>query len=179
MTKTRSYVLAACVSLFVFILSGYLLVNLLRTGSVLSLADGHQKGVLLFDGDKKVGVNQAFSLRIAVDSYNQNVNAVGVFLRFDPDKIQVNEISTLQSFCQFYPEKKFDNRLGTVSLSCGAPHPGIKGGGALIELRLTPLAVGTTTIRATSDSKILLSDGKGTNILTDFPSWEVQIGAGL
>lgn len=150
-----------------------------QTGRILSVTTAKAHGSLTFEGNHRVGVNQQFTLKMMVDTDNRNINAAGLYLRFDPEKLRVTEMNTLKSFCQFYPEKKFDNRMGLVSLACGAPHPGLKGKNELVELTFTPLSVGTTTIRTAADSTLLTSDGKGTDILDEFPVWEVTISADL
>ena len=97
------------------------------------------------------------------------MNAVGLYLNFDADKLQLTNLDTSQSFCQFYPEKRFDNNLGTISLTCGAPHPGVSDKNTLLELEFIALDQGTTNLLVNPDSKILLSNGKGTNILDEEP----------
>jgi hypothetical protein len=179
MKRPSVFAVVIVASTLMLIVSGLLLWNMSQGGTVLNIKTSNQYAVLTFTGKKSESVNQAFPLRLTMDTNGANVNAVGIFIRFDPDKLEVNDISTLNSFCQFYPEKKIDNRAGTISLSCGAPHPGIKGISELMELKITPLAIGTTTLRIAPDSKVLKSDGKGTNILNDYPSWEVQVGSGI
>lgn len=179
MSRNKLLIGISSISLVILIVSVVAFNQLATKGSVLSFSQSKNPGTLDFEGPHQVFINQQFSLKILIDSNKEHVNAAGLYLRFDPEKIQITEISTLSSFCQFYPEKKFDNRMGIVSLACGAPHPGFNGKGELIELKINPIAIGTSTIRVTSSSKLLVSDGKGTNILDSFPSWEVQTGVGL
>jgi len=179
MNRSRFLILLIIFSLISVVGSIYLLNREMKTGSVLSAVKNSKSAFLFFEGDKRVAVNQQFKLRVKMNTGNQNVNAVGLFIRFDKDKLQVNDMNTLNSFCQFYPEKKFDNRYGLISLSCGSPHPGFKGENDIVELTMMPLSMGTTVMQITDGSKLLLSDGKGTNLLDAFPSWEVQIGADL
>jgi len=167
------------VSVLLLIGVGLGLTKISKTGTLLPLSLTVKKGTMYFEGASRVTIGQPFVMRVMIDTNNQNVNATGVYIRFDPERLLVNDINTLNSFCQFYPEKKFDNQMGIVSLACGAPHPGIKGKNQLIEINITPLIGGSTTLRVTKDSKLLLSDGKGTNILDDYPLWEVQVATGL
>jgi hypothetical protein len=126
-------------------------------------------GVLTIQIPEKVLVNQPFKLTLEMDTQNQNVNAAGVYLIFEASKLRVLNIDTADSFCQFYPEKRFDNNLGMVSLACGSPHPGFSGKNNLVTLELMPLVLGKTQVSIDPKSQLLLSNGKGTNILTDFP----------
>lgn len=113
----------------------------------------------------QVQVNKPFELTVDIDTRKQLVNVVGIYLRFNPNHLQILDFDTSQSFCQFYPEKKFDNSQGIVSLACGSPHPGVSGKNTLIKLTLQPLVTGTTNILIDPKSQLLLSNGKGTNIL--------------
>ena len=148
-------------------------------GTISPFSSGHKQGTVYFQGEHKVGMYQPLVIKVMADTAGQSVNAAGVYLKFDPEKLQVNEINTLESFCQYYPEKKFDNRLGIISLACGSPHPGFKGSDELLSITFTPVIAGSTSIQLISNSTLMLSDGKGTNILTSYPTWEVQIVQGI
>lgn len=132
-------------------------------------------GVIIISAEEKVALNQPFDVSVEIDTLGNKVNAAGIYLRFDPKKLQLLDIDTKQSFCQFYPEKKFDNNLGTVSLACGSPHPGLQGTSTMLQLKFLPILVGSTTIRITEKSQMLASDGKGTNILSKYPQVTVNI----
>lgn len=120
---------------------------------------------LEIESEDHPSVNTPFTLSLTIEPQNQPVNAVGLYLKFNPTKLQVLDIDTSQSFCQFYPEKRFDNNLGTVNLVCGAPHPGSVEKTTVLKLEFMPLVVGGTVLSLDPRSQILLSDGKGTNIL--------------
>lgn len=124
-------------------------------------------GVLNFITPEKIFVGQPFKVKVELDTAKQDTNAVGFYLKFDPTQVQILNVDTTESFCQFYPEKKHDNNLGRLSLACGSPHPGVSGKNTLLTLELIASAVGRINILLDSQSKILLSDGKGTNILTE------------
>lgn len=124
-------------------------------------------------------VQQPVTVTVSVDTQGSSINATGIYLRFDPQKLQMLNMDTRASFCQYYPEKKFDNALGTVSLACGSPHPGINGENTLMTLEFLPLATGNTKISTDARSQIMKSDGKGTNILTDYPYLEIPVYSGL
>ena len=84
-------------------------------------------GKMEIETERVAKLSVPFKVDISVDTDGQSVNAVGAFVRFDPQKLQLIDMDTSKSFCQYYPERKFDNGLGTVSLSCGSPHPGFSG----------------------------------------------------
>jgi hypothetical protein len=124
-------------------------------------------------------LQQPYVVKVMAISPNDNLNSVGIYLRFDPQKLRVIEVDTLRSFCQFYPEKKFDNQLGSISLACGAPHPGSKGDLELMTITFLPLVEGVSQVSVDGRSVLLRSDGKGTNLLENYPVLEVSPGVSL
>lgn len=135
----------------------------------------HRNGALIIKSEDKAFLNQPIEVRIDMDTKGVNVNAVGVYLRYDPQKLQLLDMDTRGSFCQFYPEKRFDNQLGSISLACGSPHPGVSGLSNIMLLKFMPLQLGETYIRADDQSQILVSDGKGTNIIEEYPNNKITI----
>jgi hypothetical protein len=171
----KSPILLPLFFLIILLLSGFSLYRVVAGKSLLPFSRTYKVGAIYFAGERRVGVSQPFTVKLKVDSSGQFVNAAGVQLRFDPARLQVMEMNTLESFCQYYPDKKYDNKMGVISLSCGSPHPGSKNPNTLLEVKFTPLTIGNTVIYMSDTSKLLLSNGKGTNILHDFPQWEVQV----
>lgn len=137
---------------------------------------GTQKeGVIVLESPQNVSVNLPFDVIVKVDTQNQKVNAVGFTLKFSPQHLEMIDFDTSQSFCQFYPEKKFDNIAGKFILACGSPHPGFSGETVLAKLKFMPKLVSKTNLFVDPSSQILLSDGKGTNILTEHPVEQISI----
>jgi len=136
---------------------------------------GNRPGTVAYQLPETIFQNQPFNLSININTNKQAANAVGLYLRFDPKKLQVVDLDTSQSFCQFYPEKKYDNQLGSISLACGSPHPGVTGTSTILKLQLIPLTSGTITLTLDPRSQILLSDGKGTNVLLEHPQLPINV----
>lgn len=146
-----------------------------RDGSIVGVpADGSVS--LMLEEEAEPHINQPYIVRVVANSPRDSINSVGIYLRFDPQKLRVVEMDTLKSFCQYYPEKKFDNNLGQVSLACGAPHPGAKGEMELMSLTFLPLTESSSQILVDAKSALLRSDGKGTNLLREYPKLEVSPG---
>jgi hypothetical protein len=124
-------------------------------------------------------LNQTFEVSVQMDTLGSSVNAVGVYLRFDPQALQLLDYDTQTSFCQFYPEKKFDNHAGSVSLACGSPHPGVRGSSQLLNLKFVAKQLGVSTLYVLSESQVLKSDGTGTNILDDYPSLVIDVKSNI
>lgn len=158
-----------------FLLAGAGLYLSLKPESVRLPGAAKNPGVLGFSVPDQIEVNQPFVVKVQADTMGSSVNAVGVYLNYDPKVLRLNQMNSIESFCQFYPEKKFDNNLGTISLACGSPHPGFKGTSTILNLEFMPLTAGTTTLRMSENSRMLVSDGKGTNILKTLPAKQITI----
>lgn len=151
-------------------------ISFLNGSEIKTLGIKRESGVINYVIPPKIEVNQPFQVAVEIDTKNARINAVGLYLNFDPTTMQLLQLDTRSSFCQFYPDKKYDNRLGTINLACGSPHPGFAGTNTMMTLEFMPIKVGTTHIFTNANSQILKSDGKGTNILKAFPTADIQIG---
>jgi hypothetical protein len=123
-------------------------------------------GFYRIEANTKPIAGSKFKVQFIANSDNKNVNAVGLIASFDPIRLQVANIDTAQSFCQFYPVNKFDNGAGKIHIECGAPNPGFKGENTIAVIEFVARIIGETKIRVGEDSQILLNDGKGTNIFS-------------
>ena len=145
----------------------------------------HKKIYLPFRTDKNasyqisspesVNLNHNFKVTVSMDTKKLAVNAIGLSINYENEKLRVVSIDTTQSFCQFYPEKKFNDNVGKINLSCGSPEPGFTGQNDVLIIEFKPVKIGDTPIIIDPLSKILLSDGKGTNVLREFPKAQVKI----
>lgn len=122
-----------------------------------------------------VSINQTFKVVVSLDTKKLAVNAIGININYESKNLRVVSIDTTQSFCQFYPEKKYNDSAGKINLSCGSPEPGFTGQNDVLIIEFKPIKIGDTPIVIDPLSKILLSDGKGTNVLKEFPQAQVKI----
>lgn len=129
--------------------------------------------------DEINGVGKTFKAFIKMDTHNYFVNAVQVYVKYDPKVLQINKTNTDDSFCKFYPENNFSNEKGLIKLSCGAQYPGFKGSNTIQTIEFLTKAIKTTDLSITKDSMVLANDGKGTNLLKDFALKSIVIKAGL
>lgn len=127
------------------------------------------------EAPEKVNLNQPFKIKVLVNTNQNTINAVGLNIKYEGEKIKIISLDTTQSFCQFYPEKKFNDDLGQVTLSCGSPSPGFSGENTVVTLEAIPVKIGTTSVIIDKTSKILKSDGKGTNLISEFPQHAINI----
>ncbi len=125
---------------FIAVIAVLLLVLIYRNGRLLGTITN--QGSFTMTAPKNVIIQVPFQMTVDLDTKSNKVNAVGVYLSFDPARLQLLQLDSQQSFCQFYPEKKFDNQLGLISLACGSPHPGVTGKNTLLVLEFIPTKLG-------------------------------------
>lgn len=153
--------------LMMFLVAGYLLWSEVNPDAHKNKILGIKKnkaGSYRIEADKSVSAGSHYKVKVIVNTQKQAVNAVSLYLHFDPNKLEVINLDTTQSFCQFYPENRFDNHLGKISISCGSPSPGFTGENTLVVIDFYAKTLGKTRLSIDSQSQILLNDGKGTNI---------------
>jgi hypothetical protein len=112
-------------------------------------------------------VGSTFDVSIFVNTGGNNINAVGSDIKFDPRKIQIANPTTGRSFISVWvAQPTYSNIAGTASFQGGVPSPGINTSSGLIStITFRAIAPGETTISFSDSSRVLLNDGKGTNIL--------------
>ena len=113
-------------------------------------------------------VGSTFDVSIFVNTGGEDINAVQVDLKFDPEILQVvtptKELSSVEVWT-FPPS--FSNSKGTISLRGGFPSRGINTSEGLIStITFEPISSGETILGFLDSSKVLLNDEKGTNILS-------------
>lgn len=124
---------------------------------------------------ESVNINHNFKVTVSIDTNKLAVNAIGLNINYENENLRVVNIDTTQSFCQFYPEKKYNDNVGKINLSCGSPEPGFSGQNDVLIIEFKSVKIGDTSIIIDPQSKILLSDGKGTNVLSEFPKTQIKI----
>lgn len=176
LNTTRAAILAIAI---ILVCSGWLLMEMRKGDSKQAQTSSGNSGVLRIEMPERVDTSGPFSVLVIMDSQGETVNAVGTYLEFDKQRLEILEMDTKNSFCQFYPENKFDNQTGLISVACGAPNPGFSGQSTIINLKMLPLTTGNARITVLPKSQILLHDGKGTNILQEYPQKELLIVGGI
>lgn len=112
-------------------------------------------------------VGGTFDVSVFVNTGNNNINSVGVDLRFDPKKLQIANPTTGRSFISVWvAQPTYSNIAGTASFQGGIPSPGIKTSAGLVStITFRAIAPGTTNIYFAESSRVLLNDGMGTDVL--------------
>ena len=179
--KNKSFFIPAIV--IVVILIVYILFfkpNPLIRLNISSIRAEKNESALSIQAPSEVGgVGRKFIVKINVDTMGNSINAVQSYLKFDPKSLQISTTSTTNSFCKFYPENNYSNTDGIVKLSCGTPYPGFRGTDTIQEIEFISKAINTTNIYLNDQSMVLANDGKGTNLLRQFPKETIKIKAGI
>ncbi len=108
-----------------------------------------------------------FSVSIYVDTGGQSVNAVEANLTFPPDKLQVASPTAGRSSIQVWVNQpSYDNLNGTLNFQGAIPAPGLNTDGGLIStVTFRVKSIGTAVLKFSDSSRVLLNDGRGTNVL--------------
>lgn len=120
-------------------------------------------------GNYTVGNN--FSVQVKVNTGGLAINASDGSLVFDPDKLEIKNLSKEGSiFSLWVQEPIFSNSLGTINFAGGKPSPGYSGSaGTIFNIFLRAKTAGQTNVSFAAGS-ILADDGKGTNVLANMGS---------
>lgn len=116
-------------------------------------------------------LGEIFPMKIEIDNIKNPINAVQADIGFEPQKLEVVDVSTQDSFADIFIQKEINNDGGWVRLTGGLPNPGFYGThGVFGTVYFTGKTPGLIKIEFLPSSMILANDGKGTNILKDLPS---------
>ena len=112
-------------------------------------------------------VGSTFDVSIFINTEGYSINAVQVDLKFPSNVLQVTSPTAGDSFISIWANQPFySNEEGIVSLKGGVLSPGIKTSAGLVStVTFRVKASGVADISFLDSSKILLADGKGTDIL--------------
>lgn len=112
-------------------------------------------------------VGNTFTVSLYVNTGGQTINAVEANLNFPPDKLQVISPTTGKSFIQLWTSNPtYDNLAGTLKFQGTIPTPGISTDAGLIStVTFRVKSPGTAAVKILDSSRVLLNDGRGTDIL--------------
>jgi hypothetical protein len=135
----------------------------------MSLATAHADAATLFLSPSQ-GANttdSTFTVSIVVNTEGEFVNALDLFVAFPAGKLQVVSPSTGSSIISIWTSQpSFDNLKGTLHFQGGIPNPGINTQhGVISTITFRMKVVGPANVRFLDNSKVLLNDGKGTDVL--------------
>lgn len=116
-------------------------------------------------------VGEIFPMKLEIQNIGNSINTVQADIGFDPAHLEVVDISTTESFANVFVQKEINNEGGWARLTGGLPNPGFhEPRGTFGTVYFRAKLPGLTRIEFLSTSMVLANDGKGTNILKDFPN---------
>jgi len=114
-------------------------------------------------------LGEIFPLKIEIAGIKVPINAVQADLGFNPERLEVEEISTQDSFANIFVQKEINNEAGWARLTGGLPNPGFFSDHGLFgTVYFKGKAPGVTKIEFLPSSMVLANDGRGTNVLKEF-----------
>lgn len=144
-----------------------------------ALADHTGSGAELFIEPTSGGaiVGETFQASVYLDTNDHTINTIDVKIKFPADRLQVVSPSVGRSIIGIWTAPpSFNNTTGELHFQGGIPSPGINISKGLIStITFRVRSVGTANLSFLGDSKVLLNDGLGTDILTNTTGSSVRL----
>jgi hypothetical protein len=120
-------------------------------------------------GKSQYKKGEIFVMGVDVVNSKTPINAVQMDISFDNDKLEVVNISTIDSFAEIFIQKEIDNEVGFVRVTGGMTSPGLiskKTNFATIVFKAKES--GLAVVKFLDTSMVLANDGRGTNMLKSY-----------
>ena len=109
-----------------------------------------------------------FTISIFLNTEGNEINLVWADLKFPPEILQVTSpIADTSFISEWIVPPNYSNERGMISFKGGIPGGISTSAGLVSSITFRAVAPGTAKIEFSEESKILLNDGKGTDILTN------------
>lgn len=117
-------------------------------------------------------VGSTFDASVFINTQGESVNAVDIYLYFPPDKLQIVSPVASQSVVGVWTNPiRYNNQTGSAHFQGGIPGGLNVSQGLISSLTFRVRQVGSAIVRLSEEnSKVLLNDGKGTNVLNNVQS---------
>jgi hypothetical protein len=116
-------------------------------------------------------LGEIFPMKIEIAGIKIPINAVQADLGFEPQKMEVVDISTQDSFASIFIQKEINNETGYARLTGGLPNPGFFADhGVFGTVFFKGKQPGVVRIEFLPSSMVLANDGRGTNVLKELAS---------
>lgn len=113
-------------------------------------------------------LGEIFPMKIEIIGVAKPINAVQADLGFNPQQLEVVDISTADSFANIFIQKEINNDGGYARLTGGLPNPGwFSDRGTFGTVLFKGKAPGLAQVKFLPTSMVLANDGKGTNMIKD------------
>lgn len=116
-------------------------------------------------------VGEVFPIKIELMNIPAAINVAQADLSFDPRIVEVVDVTTDGTFANFFVQKEFSNSQGYIRVTGGIPNPGYRQPTGLIATAyLRGKTPGAVELKYLQSSLVLANDGRGSNLLADFPT---------
>jgi hypothetical protein len=117
-----------------------------------------------------------FTISVFLNTEENKINVVWADIKFSPEILQVTSPTAGASFItEWLTPPNYSNEKGIISFRGGIPGGISTSAGLVSSITFRAVASGVAEINFAKESKILLNDGKGTDILTSTIGGEYQI----
>ncbi len=153
-----------------------LLVILIFSFSVTFPVKAESSSLYLFPSSGSFLVGSTFTVSIFLNTEGSEINVVWADLKFPPEILQITSPTTGSSFIsEWIIPPNYSNERGIISFRGGVPGGIITSAGLVSSITFRAVSSGKARIEFSEESKVLLNDGKGTDILVDTRGGEYQI----
>ncbi len=121
-------------------------------------------------------MGSTFTVSVYVNTEGNEINVVEADLTFPPDKLQITSPTTGSSFVsEWLMPPSYSNTSGTISFRGGILGGIATSSGLISTITFRAVSPGIAKVKFLEGSRVLLNDGKGTNILTTTVNGEYNI----
>jgi len=121
-------------------------------------------------------LGEIFPIKIEITNNENPINAVQADIGFNPQRLEIQDISTKDSFANVFIQKEINNEAGYARLTGGLPNPGfLENYGVFGTVFFKSKSPGLVKIEFLPTSMVLANDGRGSNILKDLPTMSYLI----
>ncbi len=143
---------------------------------IASSAQGAEASLYLSPSSGSFLVGSTFTVSIFLNTEGNEINVVWADLKFPPEILQITSPTAGTSFIsEWILPPNYSNERGIVSFRGGVPGGIVTSAGLVSSITFRAVASGVAKIEFSKESKVLLADGKGTDILTAIRGGEYKI----
>lgn len=120
-------------------------------------------------------IGESFDAVILIDSQGVSINASQTTLQYPTDILEVSSVSKADSIFNFWlTEPTFSNTTGRLNFTAGSAS-GFSGSSLnILKITFKAKGIGTANVGFT-DGAVTLSDGSGTNVLSEMKSAKINV----
>ena len=143
------------------------LLILILSFAIIPSANAQSASLYLSPSRGNFTIGSTFTVSIYLNTEGNEINVVQADLKFPPDKLQVTSPTTGSSFVsEWLTPPSYSNTQGLTSFKGGILGGITTSSGLVSSITFRAVSSGIARIRFLEGSRVLLNDGKGTDILT-------------